>query len=347
MTVALFRSAAAEHQAVLGEKIDAKVLITGASGFIGRRLRDALLDAGADVVAVKRKGSPEPKRGRSVAADYEDLGGLEKMMKDERPDLVVHVAGVTKGVTYEDFQRGNVLPTKNLLEAIVRAHPGVSRFVHVSSLASYGPSKVGEPHRESNPRKPIEFYGESKLEAEEVVESYADRVPATIVRPSGVYGPGDVDYFNLFKTVSSGYNVYFGNRSRWFSAVYVDDCVRAIVNAAVSPTTKSRGYFICDGVPQTWEQFQELIVKAHDKKVRTFDLPEVFVDLAAFGGEVLSRIDRKPRLFNRQKAKMGAQEAWTCVHEQAKTDFGYRPEIPADEGVRRSFAWYKESGWLR
>src|SRR5262245_3086264 len=99
---------------MLKEKIEARVLITGASGFLGGRLRDARLDAGADVVAVARKGSPDAKRGRSVRASYNDVDELTRVVTDENPDLVFHVAGATKGVTYEDFQQANVMPTRNL-----------------------------------------------------------------------------------------------------------------------------------------------------------------------------------------------------------------------------------------
>src|SRR5262245_31753721 len=240
---------------MLGKRIDGKALITGASGFVGSRLRDALIDAGADVVAIRRAGSPETKRGRSVVADYADLENLRAVIGEEKPNWIFHVAGVTKGVTYADFQRGNVLPTRNLLEAVAASHSGLDRFVHVSSLTSYGPSTPERPHVESDPRQPIEFYGQSKLEAEEVVESFGDRVPWTILRPGGVYGPGDVDYFNLFKSITGGLNVFFGNRDRWFSGVYVDDCVRATVEAALAPSAKSRGYFVCDGVPTTWGRF--------------------------------------------------------------------------------------------
>lgn len=327
-------------------KIEGTVLITGASGFIGSRLRDALLDAGADVLAIRRAGSPEARRGRSVVADYADLDGLRRLMENEKPTYVFHVAGATKGVTYEDFRTANVMPTANLLLALRDAHPEVRRFVHVSSLTSYGPSTKERPHIEKDPRKPIEFYGQSKLESEEVVEKMGDTIPFTILRPSGVYGPGDVDYFELFKSIEKGLNLFFGNRERLFSAVYVDDLVRAILDAAESDNTRGKGYFVCDGEPTSWEAFQEQIIRASGKKVRTLNLPEALVHLAAIGGEIATRIDKKPRLFNRQKARMGAQEAWTCKHDALRADIGYRPEVMPAEGVKRALDWYREKKWL-
>ncbi len=331
---------------LLNRTIEGKALITGASGFIGGNLRSALLAAGVDVIAIVRPSSPAPTEGRAASLAYDDVDGLTRLMAEERPDWIFHVAGATKGVTYEDFQRANVMPTRNLLTAVREAHPTLSRFVLVSSLAAYGPSAPGRPLRESDPRAPIEHYGRSKLEAEQVVEAMDDLVPWTIIRPSGVYGPGDGDYFNLFKEVESGRNVFFGNRDRWFSAIYVDDCVRAIVDAATSDATVGKGYFLCDGRPITWGEFQDAIVAASGRKVRTLKLPEFLVSVAAVGGELATKIDKKPRLFNKQKAKMGAQEAWTCAHDAAREDFGYVPEVPMEEGVRRALAWYREHGWV-
>lgn len=331
---------------MLDQKLEGTVLITGASGFIGSRLRDALLDRGVDVLAIRRAGSPEAKRGRSVVADYADYDGLRRLVEREKPSYVFHVAGATKGVTYEDFQRANVMPTKNLLDALREAHPEVRRFVHVSSLTSYGPSTKERPLVETDPRRPIEFYGQSKLEAEQVVEAMGDSLPWTIVRPSGVYGPGDVDYFELFKSIERGFNFFFGNRDRLFSAVYVDDLVRVTVDAALSDKTKGRGYFVCDGEPKTWGAFQEEIIRASGRKVRTLNLPETLVYMAAIGGEIATRIDKKPRLFNRQKARMGAQEAWTCRHDALRADTGYRPEVMTREGIERTLAWYREKKWL-
>jgi UDP-glucose 4-epimerase len=331
---------------VLNKKIQGRALITGASGFIGKNLRDALLEAGADVVTIRRKSSPAGDRGRSVVVEYDDVDGLAHLMMSEKPDWVFHVAGATKGVTYEDFQRANVMPTKNLLTALTREHPGVKRFVLVSSLAAYGPSAPGRPHKESDSRRPIEHYGRSKLEAEQVLEAMADSIKWTIVRPSGVYGPGDVDYFNLFREVEKGRNVFFGNEERWFSAVYVEDCVRAIVDAALSERTIGKGYFLCDGRPITWGEFQSAIVAASGKKVRTMRLPEMLVGVAATFGELATKVDKKPRLFNKQKALMGAQDAWTCSHDAARDDFGYRPEVALAQGVERTLAWYRAQRWM-
>ena len=332
----------------MGERtVDGTVLITGASGFIGGRLRDALLEAGADVVALRRAGSPPPRGGgRSAVVDYADAGGLRRLIEKERPALVLHVAGATKGVTYADFQRANVMPTRNLIEALRDAWPEVRRFVHFSSLAAYGPSRRDAPHREDAPRRPIEFYGQSKLEAEQAVEAVGAALPWTILRPAGVYGPGDVDYFELFKSIERGINVFFGNRERSFSSVYVDDVVRATLSAVETPATRSRGYFVCDGRPVTWGAFQDEIVRASGRRVRTLDLPGALVDLAALGGEVLTRLDKKPRLFNRQKALMGAQEAWTCTHEALHADTGYAPRVDLSEGVARTLAWYRAERWV-
>ncbi len=326
-------------------ELEGKVLITGSSGFIGGRLLDAVLASGGDVLTIRRAGSPQAERARSVTADYASIAELEALMAAEKPDYVLHVAGVTKGRSYEDFWRGNVMPTRNLLSALHRADPELKRFVLVSSLAAYGPSSPSQPLRESDPRNPIEHYGKSKLEAEQSVEQEAGEIPWTIVRPAGVYGPGDVDYFNLFKSAVRGWNAFFGNRQREMSLIYVDDCVRGILEAAHHPRSVGKGYFLAAGKPVTWEELQTQILRTVGGEVRTVDLPESMVFAAAIGGEIASLFDKKPRLLNRQKAKMGAQEAWTCTAEAAQADFGFEGEVDLVEGVQRTHEWYQANGW--
>jgi nucleoside-diphosphate-sugar epimerase len=327
-------------------RIEGKVVLTGASGFIGGRLRDRLLADGAEVISIRRKGSPPSKTGRSVELDYEDLPGLEKFFAEEQPRYVLHVAGATKGVSYEDFRKANVMPTENLLKAVSSKHPSLERFTLVSSLAAYGPCAVGQPHTEAATRNPVEFYGKSKLEAEQVLETIGSKVKWTIVRPGGVYGPGDVDYFNLFREVSKGRNVFFGNRDKWQSVIFVDDLIDVILLATVKPEAIGKGYLISDDQHLTWGQFQDQLVELSGRKAMTMNLPAFTVDVAAFFGELMSKFDGKPRLLNRQKAIMGAQAAWLCTSAAAQRDLGFTPKVSLKEGIERTFAWYRENKWL-
>lgn len=322
-------------------------VVTGASGFIGSRLRDKLLDDGWDVVALTRPSSPAPERGRAAAVDYANPASLVDVFTREKPDVVFHVAGATKGVTWDDFQRANVMPARNLAHALLKAHDSVGRFLNVSSLTAYGPSTPEQPLIETHTPAPLEHYGRSKLEAERVLAGeIGSRLPWTTIRPAGVYGPGDVDYFELFRLASRGLNVFYGNRDFWMSAVHVDDVVRAIVDAAKSDATIGKGYFICDGTPLTWFDYQRHVVEATGKRAITLNLPQFSLDVAATFGELMTRFDRKPRVFNRQKVLMGKQRAWTCKHDAARADFGYTPKLSVRDGVAHTLEWYRSAGWL-
>ncbi|MEM1024337.1 MAG: NAD-dependent epimerase/dehydratase family protein [Myxococcota bacterium] len=319
-------------------------LITGASGFIGRWVRDALLERGWDVVALRRPASPPASVGRSAEVDYARTDTVRAVIADEKPSIIVHVAGATKGVTRDDFSRANVVPTQALVDGVKGAEAPLSRFVLVSSLVSHGPSRPDRPHRDGDPAQPIEFYGETKLEAERVVENSG--LPYVTLRPGGVYGPGDVDYFKLFESAAKGMNLYFGNRRRLFSKIYVSDMVEFILKSIDVAQAENQSYFLCDGAPVAWESFQDAIVAQAGRKVRELDLPEFLTKLAAFGGETMTAFDGKPRLFNKQKVRMGAQEAWTCDPSRAFEHLDLRPKVDLEEGVRRAFAWYREAGWL-
>lgn len=330
----------------LSQPIQGRAIITGASGFIGGRLRDALLAHDVEVVSLVRSVSPSAKKGRSAAVDYGDVASLRALLERERPDYVFHVAGATKGVRYEDFQHGNVMPTRNLLQALLDVQPDVKRFVHVSSGAAYGPSNAGPARRETDARAPIEHYGKSKLESELAVEAVGDRLPWTIVRPSAVYGPGEADMFNLFKAAANRVNLFYGNRDKRCSCIYIDDLLEGMVNAAQSAATTGRGYFLCDDVPYTWGEIQAHIGRAVGKRTFDLHLPSAVVGLSGRLGEALTAFDKKPRILNRQKALLDAQAAWLFSNEAAKQDFAFQARVPMDEGTRRTYRWYVDNRWL-
>lgn len=322
----------------------APVVVTGASGFIGSRLRGALLERGADVISLRRPSSPPATEGRSEEVDYQNAENVAEVVARIRPKYVFHVAGATKGVSYEDFARANVMPTEHLVSALEKDGAQLSRLVFVSSVVAHGPSTPEHPLTEEDDSKPLEHYGKTKREAEEIIE--ASSLPYTILCPGGVYGPGDVDYFRAFKMAEQGWIFYFGNRDRSWSAIYVDDMVDICLVAATHDAARHRRYFVSDGVPVTWEDFFNVLAKHASGRPREIDLPEVLVDVAAFGGELISGFDKKPRLANRQKAIMGRQAAWTCTPARIMRELSWTPKVPLDEGVQRAFAWYRKKEWL-
>ena len=129
--------------------------------------------------------------------------------------------------------------------------------------------------------------------------------------------------------------------------MYVDDLIEAILLAATHPAARGQGYVVDDGRALTWDQVQTSIFQAFGKKPRTLMLPGALVSVAAVFGEMATKVDGKPRLFNRQKAIMGAQEAWTCDSTKLRKELGWVPRVEFDEGARRALAWYRSEGWLR
>jgi nucleoside-diphosphate-sugar epimerase len=117
--------------------------------------------------------------------------------------------------------------------------------------------------------------------------------------------------------------------------------------AAQHENSIGKGYFLTSDDQVTWEEFQSEVLRVVDRPVRTVDLPGQLVSVAAIGGELASRIDKKPRLLNLQKAKMGAQQAWTCVGDAARRDFGFTAETDLSEAVRLTHEWYEANGWYK
>ena len=123
--------------------------------------------------------------------------------------------------------------------------------------------------------------------------------------------------------------------------------MRGVIEAATSDNTEGKGYFLTHDPPSTWDEFQREVVHAVGKPVRTVDLPEQAVWIAAAAGEAASRIDGKPRLLNLQKARLGAQQAFTCSGDAARKDFGFNATVELSEGIPLTHEWYAEHNWYQ
>src|SRR3569833_3788998 len=206
------------------------IAVTGANGFIGRHLCQTLAKRGYETRPV-------------VRADFTD-NRFEQIVAGA--DVLIHAAGATRAPTRAKSRASNVALTQRAIDAARAA--GVGRFVFVSSPAAAGPAKsFDRPTREEDPLAPIEDYGESKRDAEDLVRQSGS--PAVIVRPAAVYGPGDRDFRAMFSLAHRGLAIHAGNREQWISIIHVRDCVDGIIRAATANEALGREYFLANDTP--------------------------------------------------------------------------------------------------
>jgi nucleoside-diphosphate-sugar epimerase len=330
-----------------------ETLVTGSTGFVGSHLVKALLERGMKVRCLLREGKSNEQylKDLDVEKFYIHNYSEEDLIKSgalNNLDYLFHNAGVTKGLTLKDFMKGNTAPTIELLKAVKHEKSGIKRFIYVSSSAVAGPaSSLNEPISNNNFSRPIEHYGKSKMLGEFAVKSSG--IPFTIVRPGGVYGPRDVDYFKLFKLIHKGTNPFFGNRNKYQSMIHVHDLVTATIEAAFNNQTEDETYFLCNDNPASWEELQSMIVDAVGEKARIKEknYPSFFMNIGIFFGELYTRITKKPSLLNRQKLKLSQPDYWVFSNKKAKDDFGFETKIPLEEGIKETYRWYCKNKWLR
>lgn len=346
-----------------------KVLLTGASGFIGRHFVSKLCARDVDVCCLVRKTSnrtPLEVAGcRFVEGDILDRESVGDAIKQVRPDVIYHLAGLTKAIDpkrlYEVNQRG----AENLLVACsqISSPPTV---LMVSTLAVAGPSET-YPKRETDYPKPVSHYGRSKLAAEQEAFRFSDRVPVSIVRPPIVFGPHDRDTFEMFKTIAAvGLHPVPTLRQVRVSWIHVDDLCEAMLCAAekgqrlpadfgqsdseAKLQTGQRGagiYFTTSDEIVGYAELGRSIARALGNR---FFLPIPSPSPAIWGlasiYEGIARVTGTQKILNFDKAREATAGSWICDGEKLTKELGFSCEMTLDETVRSSAAWYREAGWL-
>ncbi len=326
-----------------------RVLVTGASGFIGGFLVHRLVEQGHEVICLLRKTSARDhlplEQIRLHIGSLHDVDSL--CLALEQVEVVFHLAGAVRAVRKSEFYTINAKGTENLLLACDRAAGGtLKRFVLVSSLAAAGPCIEGRPLTEADPPRPVSDYGRSKLEAEKIAWQYANRFPVTVLRPPIVYGPRDRDVYQYFRQVRAGVALKLGRRERLFSLIHVQDLVRGIEMAATAPNAAGNTYFLCNPEPASWDRLGNLIARSLNAHPVHFVVPECMVYPIAAISEAAARIRRKPALLNFDKIREMKESCWVCSPEKAGQDFGFRTEYTLETGIKQTAEWYIEHGWL-
>ncbi len=338
-----------------------KILITGASGFIGSFIVEEALNRGFETWAAVRKSSSkaflQDERIHFIELNLSSEAELKQQLKDIQFDYVVHAAGVTKCLHKEDFFRINTEGTKNLVRALLDLQMPLKRFVYISSLSIMGAIREEQPYkeiREQDKAMPNTAYGKSKLEAEqwlvslnkELEKKNEKLLPYVILRPTGVYGPRERDYFMMAKSIQSHTDFAVGFKQQDITFVYVTDVVQAVFLAMEKGQT-GRCYFLSDGEVYQSSTFSDLIRKELGNPwwIR-ITAPLWLLRIITFCGEYIGHMTGKVTALNNDKYNIMKQRNWRCDINPARQELGYEPQVKLEEGVRRSIAWYKKNKWL-
>lgn len=334
-----------------------KILITGASGFIGGFLVEEALNRGYEVWAGIRGGSSkanlQDKRIRFIDLKYDDQEALTEQLRafvreNGAWDFVIHNAGLTKTLDKRNFFRVNAGNTGRFIEALAAADCKPLKFLLMSSLSSYGQGdeKTFRSIRLDDPQQPDTAYGQSKLEAENLIRKQT-YFPYVILRPTGVYGPGEKDYFMEIQSVSSGVDFAVGAIPQRITFIYVKDLATVAFISLEKEAIKNRHYFVADGDVYTDESFARMIQDILGKK-RVFHarIPLGLVRVACICSEWIGKALKKSMTLNTDKYIILKQRNWICDVTPLQDDLGFTPAYPLRKGLEESIEWYKEKGWL-
>ncbi len=325
-----------------------RIVVTGATGFVGKRLCKALEERGYTLRILARSDKEDPYfrslNAEILRADVTDPAMVGDLMSGA--DGVVHMAAVVGGAGMSDdqFREVHVRATERLLEGAVRA--GIKRFLHVSTIGVLG-ATGRTPVDETAPYNVKDIYQITKAEGERAALAHDgnEGMRVTVVRPAAVYGPGDRRLLKLFRSVARGTFRMIGDGETMIHPVYVDDLVEGMALAFESERAGGRAYILGGPEPVSLNQWVDTIAAKAEQPLSALSIPYAPVWVAAVICEALCGVLRiAPPLFRRRVDFFVKDRAFSI--DRARNELGYAPKVDLNEGTERTLAWYKEEGLL-
>lgn len=333
-----------------------KVLVTGAGGFIGGFIVEEALRRGYDVwAAVRATTSREflkDSRINFVELDFTDgdkfKSTIEAQLRQHGAwDYVVHNLGATKCVNFNDFNRVNYGCLRLLVDTLRSLDAVPDGFVMMSSMGvlGVGDEKGYTPFTADSIPMANTKYGLSKLKAETYLQSIAG-FPYIAMRPTGVYGPHERDYYLMVKSIAQGFDFSVGYRRQLLTFVYVKDLASAVFDALESGVRR-KSYLLTDGKTYTQSEFRSIVKHLLGKRfVVPVKAPLWIVGIVCAIAERIAAAKGKASTLNRDKYKILRQRNWTCDITPAVNGFGYHPRYDLRQGLEETIRWYRDNGWL-
>ena len=321
-----------------------KILITGASGFIGSHMVDHAILQGYDTWAAVRPTSNlsnlQTSRLQRIVLNIEDASLLGTQLKAHHArygawDVVIHCAGATKCSHADEFDRINYEGTRNLVDTLISLDMVPRQFIFISTLGIYGPLHEQEPYppfTEADTPRPNTLYGKSKHKAEEYIKGIAT-LPYVIFRPTGVYGPRDKDYQLLVSSIRTHIDLSLGHQPQWVTLLYVKDLVEAVF-VAINKGVQRRSYLITDGNTYSSRDFTHAVREALGNPFTLhLTIPLWLGRIAACIADLGGQLCNRTFTFNSDKFRILTQRNWQCDITPLTEELGYHPRYNLKAGI--------------
>ena len=314
------------------------ILITGATGFIGRHLASALSKTYSVRCLVRKSSDITPLRDLNVDITYGDLLVKDSLLPVlDGIDLVYHLAGEVYSKRGADYYNGNVLGTNNLLE--ICKGRNLKKIIYLSSIAVYKPVMDKTLLTEDSECGPITLYGKTKLDAEKLVRG--SDIPFVIIRAPVVYGPYQPPIINKFflNAVRKKKVYIIGDGENFRSLCFVKNLIDGLLLLINESEAKGKTYVLSDDTPYTFNQVTTVISKVIDLKIRSVYLPGILGNISwqlyKLMGNLFGLYFVELYGIKTMQLHLG------CDIAKATKEMGYKPSVSLEAGIENTVKWVR------